>query len=180
MDGKIYIAFINGYFPPFWKNLAGDLHHCLPYPFERFVINIDLKIFYSLDRNQYHSTLLLAQLLKFLPEDGEKIVGITDVDIFIPILTFLFGEAQLGGKGALVSTYRLANDFYGLPADNKLLYQRAMKEVLHELGHTFGLIHCPDYECVMNSSTYVENIDLKKNHFCPVCQQKLNIECQDD
>ncbi len=179
MDEKIYIAFINGHFPPFWKNLTTDLRRCLPCTFEHFVINVDLKLFYSMDRNQYHSTLLLAQLLKFLPEDGEKIVGVTDVDIFIPILTFLFGEAQLGGKGALVSTYRLNNDFYGLPTDDQLLYQRAMKEILHELGHTFGLIHCPDYECVMNSSTYVENIDLKRNRFCYTCQRKLGVTCEE-
>jgi archaemetzincin len=179
VNEKIYIAFINGHFPPFWKNLTADLRRCLPYPFEHFVVNVDLKLFYSMDRNQYHSTLLLAQLLKFLPEDGEKIVGVTDVDIFIPILTFLFGEAQLAGKGALVSTYRLNNHFYGLPKDDELLYQRAMKEILHELGHTFGLIHCPDYECVMNSSTYVENIDLKRNRFCLGCQKKLGVTCRE-
>ncbi len=128
---------------------------------------------YSVDRNQYHSTFLLAQIIKHLPENGDKIIGITQVDIFIPILTFLFGEAQLNGNGALVSTYRLANEFYGLPRDREKLYQRTLKEILHELGHTMGLIHCPDFECVMNSSTYVENIDLKKTRYCRVCEELL-------
>ena len=95
------------------------------------------------------------------------------VDIFTPILTFLFGEAQLGGNGAIVSTHRLHNEFYGLPGDDDLLYARTLKEVLHELGHTMGLIHCQYYECVMHFSTYVEDIDLKKSQFCPVCKNKL-------
>lgn len=105
-----------------------------------------------------------------MPKNGEKIVGITDVDIFIPILTFLFGEAQLSGQGALVSTHRLQNEFYGLPRDDKLLYERILKEVLHEFGHTFGLIHCKNYGCVMMSSSFVEGIDLKHWQFCRQCK----------
>ena len=134
---------------------------------------LDLNIFYSKNRKQYHSTLILAKILSYLPPGNGKIVGITHVDIFTPILTFLFGEAQLGGKGAIVSTHRLQNEFYGLPGDEDLLYIRTLKEVLHELGHTMGLIHCQHYECVMHFSTYVEDIDLKKAQFCPVCQNKL-------
>ena len=173
MNQKIYLAFINNHFPPFWRNLPRDLNRCIPWHFEAIELALNLKLFYSAERNQYHSTLLLAQILKQLPPDGDKIIGVTHVDIFIPILTFMFGEAQLGGKGALVSTYRLNNRFYGLPSDEKLLYQRVLKEILHELGHTLGLIHCPDFECVMNSSTYVENIDLKMARFCNRCLSLL-------
>jgi archaemetzincin len=177
LNRQIYLAFINGHFPPNWKNLATDLHHCLPFTFEILPLKINLRLFYSTDRNQYHSTLLLGHLLKNLPEQGEKIIGITDVDIYIPILTFLFGEAQLNGRGAVVSTYRLNTKFYGLPRNDQLLYDRTLKEILHELGHTFGLIHCADFECVMNSSTYVENIDLKRASFCQSCQDKMGINC---
>jgi archaemetzincin len=134
---------------------------------------MDLNMFYSRERKQFHSTLILSHLLKHLPKDGHKIVGITEVDIYIPILTYLFGEAQLNGQGALVSTHRLDNRYYGLPYDEKLFYQRVVKEIVHELGHTFGLIHCRDYRCVMHSSTYVEDIDLKTARFCRECQEKL-------
>ncbi|GAB4342530.1 MAG: hypothetical protein Kow0037_29990 [Calditrichia bacterium] len=178
MSGKIYLAFINHptEFP--WDNLVVDLKKCVPLPFEKLQVDIDLELYYSRDRGQYYSTLLLTHLLKILPEDGEKIVGIVDVDIFIPILTFLFGEAQFKGKGALVSTYRLRNEFYGLPANDFLLYQRLLKEVLHELGHTLGLVHCRDFECVMNSSTYVEDIDLKHARLCTNCQKILGVDCK--
>ena len=177
MDRQIYLAFINGHFPPQWKDLAIDLRHCLPFTFKILPLKINLRLFYSTDRHQYHSTLLLGQLLKNLPEQGDKIIGITDVDIYIPILTFLFGEAQLNGRGAVVSTYRLNTQFYGLPRNDQLLYHRTLKEILHELGHTFGLIHCSDFECVMNSSTYVENIDLKQASFCASCQDKIGVNC---
>ena len=80
----------------------------------------------------------------------------------------------MGGQGALVSTYRLYNEFYGIPKNGHLLYQRTLKEILHELGHTFGLVHCKNYQCVMNSSTYVEDIDLKMAQFCTKCRPVIN------
>lgn len=141
-------------------------------------VKFDLELFYSPERNQYHSTLLLAQLLKNLPAADGKIIGITSVDLYIPVLTFVFGESQLGGNGAVISTFRLRNEFYGLPADGDLLLDRTVKEAMHELGHAFGLVHCPDYECVMNSSTYVEDIDLKGEKLCLECQKELGVRCE--
>lgn len=179
MDQKIYLAFLNDHFFASRNAIAGDLQRCLPFPFESMAPGVDLKLFFSAERKQYHSTLILAHILSLIPEDGTKIVGITNVDIYIPILTFLFGEAQLGGKGAIVSSFRLRNPFYGLPEDKALQHNRLVKEILHELGHTLGLIHCPNYECVMHSSTYVEDIDLKRDQFCPNCQDALKIRCEE-
>ena len=167
------MAFINGYLKNRCKSIINDLNYYLPCRYECISLKLDLKIFYSSERHQYHSTLILSHLLKHLPDDGMRIVGITDVDIYIPILTYLFGEAQLHGQGALVSTHRLDTRFYGLPENKPLLYQRIVKEILHELGHTFGLVHCVDYRCVMHSSTYVEDIDLKSSRFCKDCWEKL-------
>jgi archaemetzincin len=95
-----------------------------------------------------------------------------DVDLFIPVLTFVFGEAQLNGSCAVVSTARLKHEFYGLPADDGQFVHRVEKEVIHELGHTLGLYHCRNFECVMRSSTYVEEIDLKKARMCIDCKTK--------
>lgn len=173
MIKRTYLAFINHNFPVPWQKLSNDLNQCIPNPFARLEVDLDLKLFYSEERNQYHSTLILSEILNYLPSDGQKIIGITNVDIYIPILTFLFGEAQLEGKGAIVSTFRLRNEFYGLPRDDDLLYIRTLKEVIHELGHTMGLIHCHDFLCAMHFSTSVEDIDLKKPMFCPECQKKL-------
>jgi archaemetzincin len=121
------------------------------------------------ERNQYHSTPLLERLLH-----GDNIqLGITEVDLFIPILTFVFGEAQLGGSAAIVSYHRLHQEFYGLPANPALLLERIAKEAIHETGHAIGLTHCDDYECVMASSHSVEWLDLKRVDFCADCRRRL-------
>jgi archaemetzincin len=91
------------------------------------------------------------------------------MDLYIPVLTFVFGEAQLSDGGAVVSAHRLRQEFYGMPTNPELLHERLLKESLHELGHTYGLRHCPDYTCVMSSSNAVERIDLKNAEFCPNC-----------
>jgi archaemetzincin len=177
---KIYLAWINRYLPPHWKNIIGDLSKCLPYEFSTIFIELNLQLFYNEERNQYHSTFILSEILNHLPENNQKILGVTNVDIFIPILTFLFGEAQLDGNGALLSTFRLRNEFYGLPKNDHLLYQRIIKESLHELGHTMGLVHCANFECAMNFSTSVEGIDIKKAMYCKHCQSFLGITCRED
>jgi archaemetzincin len=119
-------------------------------------------------RQQHSSTHILKWLLETRPRHGAKIVGITDVDLFIPILTFVYGEAQLGGTAAVVSTARLAPDdgFFG---DRELLRARAVKETIHELGHTFGLVHCAQPECVMSRSVNIAQVDAKNGGLCRDC-----------
>jgi archaemetzincin len=87
----------------------------------------------------------------------------------VPILTFVFGEAQLQGGCALVSTHRLHEEFYGLETREELTRERLLKEAVHELGHTFGLRHCRDWRCAMASTHAVERLDLKEAAFCPAC-----------
>jgi archaemetzincin len=102
-----------------------------------------------------------------------RVLGVTSLDLYIPILTFVFGEAQLDGACALVSTHRLRQEFYGLPGDPGTLRERLLKEAAHELGHTLGLPHCEDYACVMASSHTVEWIDLKTSQFCAECRARI-------
>jgi archaemetzincin len=125
-------------------------------------------------RGQYNSTLFLGQLLRGLDADVTKVLGVTSVDLFVPVLTFVFGEAQLDGKAAVVSTHRLRNEAYGLPPDDGVFRARLAKEAVHELGHTYGLIHCVTPTCVMRSSTYVEEIDLKSADLCPACLAEVS------
>jgi len=120
-------------------------------------------------RGQYHSTRLLAQLLDEPITNEGRILGVVPMDLFIPILTYVFGEAQLDGRAAVVSLFRLDNAHYGLPKNDDLLLDRLVKEATHELGHTYGLVHCGDTSCVMHSSTYVEDIDVKSEKFCSAC-----------
>lgn len=124
-------------------------------------------------RDQYNSSGLLLQLINDILPGTSKILGVTELDLFIPIFTYLFGEAQLNGVGAVVSTHRLHNQFYGIPENEELLRNRLLKESIHELGHTFGLIHCFSLRCVMNTSTYVEQIDQKLDSFCRSCEQEI-------
>ena len=127
-------------------------------------------------RRQYHSTEILRKLLKHRPGASWKVLGVTELDLYIPILTFVFGEAQLANGGAVVSAHRLRQEFYGMPTDPELLQERLLKEALHELGHTYGLRHCPNYTCVMSPSNAVERIDLKNAEFCPYCAQLVPID----
>jgi len=135
---------------------------------------LDPRPSYNSARRQHHSTQLLAQLNMFDQGEG-KVLGITKVDLFIPIFTFVFGEAQVGGPMALMSIHRLQQQFYGLPEDEALLFARAEKEATHELGHSFGLPHCRSLDCVMRFSNSVEEVDLKPCKFCQLCEARLGI-----
>ncbi len=124
-------------------------------------------------RGQYSSTRILRWLLQDVPADARKVVALTDGDLYIPVLTFVFGEAQLGGIGAVVSTARLRLEIDGSPASPSLFRMRLLKECTHELGHTFGLIHCPFAHCVMSRSNTVLDVDRKTGDLCRDCRRFL-------
>lgn len=124
---------------------------------------------YDSPRGQYHSTAILQRLEKLVSDSRVQVLGVTRLDLFIPILTFVFGEAQLGGRCALVSLHRLREEFYGLPPNDDLLWSRTVKESVHELGHTLGLRHCRDWQCAMASTHDVERLDLKDETYCQSC-----------
>jgi len=124
------------------------------------------------ERQQYHSSELLYRMQSLANGGAWRILGVTSVDLYIPILTFVFGEAQMGGPCSVVSLHRLRQEFYGLPVDQDALWQRLLKEAVHEIGHTINLTHCEDYGCVMAPSHAVEWIDLKSASLCVACQAK--------
>lgn len=126
-------------------------------------------------RNQLDADALLASLEQEARSgpDGVLVVGVTALDLGIPIFTFIFGRARQGGRAALVSLTRLDPAFYGLPADLPLLLHRAVIEILHELGHVAGLPHCRDFQCLMHFAASVESIDARGNRFCQACGKQL-------
>ncbi len=135
---------------------------------------IDFGATFDANRFQYNSTQILHLLLNSGKiQNNSKAIILTDLDLFVPILTYVFGEAELNGNSAIASSHRLHNEYYGLPKNEQLLQTRITKEIIHELGHTFGLIHCSDYRCVMHSSTYVEDIDLKDSSLCISCKSQV-------
>ena len=135
----------------------------------------DLNEFYNPTRRQYDGNKLLKLFNNNSQDDILKTIGLFSVDLFIPILTYIFGQAIFKGKAGIVSTYRLRNEQYGMKADENLLFDRLRKLIIHELGHTFGLVHCYVPSCVMRSSTYVEELDQKKYRICSKCQEEIDI-----
>lgn len=124
-------------------------------------------------RRQYNSSLLLRSVAQAQQGGGSKSLALTEVDLFIPMLSFIYGQAQLDGPAAIVSLARLRPEFYGFPPDERLLAVRARKEALHELGHTLGLVHCPDIRCVMSLATNIRQVDLKSGDYCHLCRTLL-------
>ena len=137
--------------------------------------HLDLSNFYDAARRQYNGNALLKIVETSFASDEFKTIGLFSVDLFIPILTYIFGQAMLNGRTGIASLYRLNNEYYGMPMDEKLLLERFKKEVIHELGHTFGLVHCPNPACVMRSSTYVEDIDQKSPNLCTKCRIEMGL-----
>jgi archaemetzincin len=136
---------------------------------------LDIADTWDENRRQHYSTAILQRLIE--SSDGNvRVLGVTACDLFVPVLTFVFGEAQLDGCCATVSMARLDERFYGLAAHEPLLRARLVKEAIHELGHTFGLRHCPDWRCVMTSSYGVERLDVKGADFCARCRKPVFAE----
>jgi archaemetzincin len=124
---------------------------------------------YDAKRGQYEAIHILRAVIDSLPRDAARALAVVDADLFIPMLTFVFGQAQLKGKAALMSLARLRQEYYGLPPNAPLFYKRAEKEAMHEVGHTFGLIHCTDKECVMALSNSIQQVDGKFAEYCRSC-----------
>jgi archaemetzincin len=128
---------------------------------------LDIGFAFDARRNQYYSTAILERVA----QRGAtwRILAVTPLDLFVPVLTFVFGEAQLKGKCAVVSWFRYADE---------QTMGRLIKEATHELGHTYGLRHCRDWECVMSSSASVERLDVKSADFCSRCLEAIRVEAE--
>jgi archaemetzincin len=150
------------------KGRVGGIFHC---PVEIKAGFGDLAQAYNPERKQYFSSKLLASLEKSEGED--RVVGIVDVDLYVPRLNFVFGEADIVSGKAIVSLRRLRQEYYGSAPDEALFLERATKEIVHELGHTFGLGHCPNNKCVMHFSNSLADTDLKEAYFCHRCRPKI-------
>lgn len=139
------------------------------------VCNLEMPDYYNPARRQYDANMLIKSLSELAVGKSAKVMGLLRVDLFVPILTYIFGQAELGGSTGVSSLYRLRNELYGLEIDNNLQIERFRKVVMHETGHLFGLIHCLKPGCIMRSSTYVEDIDQKEMAFCSACNEKLKL-----
>lgn len=155
------------------RDLCAEIPRSLDIECELLPYGLDPTPSYHPERQQYHSSEILQHMQPLGRPGDWRMLAVADVDLYIPILKYVFGEAQMGGPCALVSVHRLRQEFYGLGRDDKLLGQRLLKESVHELGHTLGLRHCQDYNCVMASSHSVEWIDLRGNALCDACRLQV-------
>lgn len=133
---------------------------------------------YNASRRQYLSTIILNCVKDYAERNRNKstfnrILGVTDVDLYAPGLNFIFGEAELLGEAAIISLYRLRPEFYGEQPNRDLFTERAIKEAIHEIGHTLGLRHCPNPTCVMHFSLHIGMTDRKRREFCHGCRRKI-------
>ena len=159
--------------PALARELARRLEAEFGVPCEVLARVADPEFAYHHERQQYHSSEILGWMESQITSATWRLLAVTAADLYIPILTFVFGEARLDGKTAVVSLHRLRQEFYGLPPDADVLRERLVREAVHELGHTFALRHCDDWQCAMSSSSSVEAIDLKGAALCPMCRGKI-------
>ena len=157
----------------FVEKIAREIARVFASPVHIEFSHMDLNEFYDPIRRQYNANSILNTIDSRSPELHLKNIGIFKVDLFIPILTYIFGQAALNGSAGVASLYRLRNEHYGIKKDENLLLERFTKVIIHELGHMFGLIHCKNPICVMRSSTYVEDIDQKNQNFCIQCRSSI-------
>ncbi len=127
------------------------------------------------ERQQYNSHMVLREVAASLPRDAARLLAVTGVDLFIPMLSFVFGQAQVGGAAALISVARLRQDFYGVHPNPRLTCLRAVKEGIHEIGHTLGLPHCSDRRCPMSLSNSIRQVDEKSDELCGNCSIRMQV-----
>jgi archaemetzincin len=159
--------------PRLLPTLAHALADCFRVPCRILDVRLDPQFAFHPERGQHHSSELLQAMQTHASRGAWRVLGVTAADLYIPILTFVFGEAQMGGPCAIVSYHRLQQPFYGLLHDPDILMERLIKEAVHEVGHTFDLTHCDDYSCAMAPSHAVEWIDLKETTLCSSCQSRV-------
>ena len=124
-------------------------------------------------RGQYLGESVLAALRKLPLPAGALAVALVDADCYTPGLDFVYGLAAKGGRVALVALPRLRPSYYGEPPNSEKYAVRVLKEIVHELGHTWNLAHCPDGRCVMHFSNTLQDTDAKGIDFCTHCLRRL-------
>ena len=155
--------------------IRDGVHTLFQYNIEVMDLLSDVDFAFDPVREQYHSTLILERLADLSPAHTIKLLAICGVDLFIPILTHVYGEAQLGGKACIISTFRLKQDLPLInPQEN--FENRIIKEAIHELGHTFDLRHCKDKTCAMHYCRTIHDVDGKSAQFCRYCKILLDDE----
>jgi archaemetzincin len=152
--------------------ISAEIKRIYAFPTRVKPLLTDIEFAFHPNRKQYHSTPILAELARKAPADAIKVLALVQVDLFIPILTHVYGEAQLGGRACMVSTIRLNEGHRSLNTQEPYL-SRIIKEAIHELGHTFKLRHCREHTCLMHYCRNEDDVDRKSDQLCRYCRVLL-------
>ena len=172
---KIIISPIGDITSDLLAPIGDEINRIYGYPTQVLKLLDDIDFAFQPNRNQYHSTPILEQLALSAPADAIKVLALVEVDLFIPILTHVYGEAQLGGKACIVSTVRL-NEGHSYLNTQEPFLSRIVKEAIHELGHTFKLRHCREHTCLMHYCRDESDVDRKSDQLCRYCRVLLEDE----
>jgi archaemetzincin len=172
---NIIISPIGDVTPDLLDPIGEEVKRIYGYPTEVLALLDDIDFAFHPNRNQYHSTPILEQLAQKAPAGAVKVLALVEVDLFIPILTHVYGEAQLGGKACIVSTIRL-NEGHSYLNTQEPFLSRIVKEAIHELGHTFKLRHCQEHTCLMHYCRNEHDVDRKSDQLCRYCKVLLDDE----
>ncbi len=156
------------------KILAANIQAIFNLPVDILDGRKSVRRFFNPNRNQYNAVTILDHMRKRWRQPHERILAVVSVDLFIPILTYVFGEAQIDGKMAVISTYRLNRKPGGGSVALERFYERVAKVGVHELAHTFGLVHCRGNHCVMRASYSLKDLDYYPLYFCDYCRATLD------
>ena len=174
-EHTVVVSFIGDCGEEIFIPISRGIQRVFGFGVERMPLLPDVDFALDTSRDQYHSTLILDKLAAAAPDGATRVLAITPVDLFIPILTHVYGEAQLGGKACIVSTFRLKEGLS--PLSVQATYQiRVVKEAIHELGHTFKLRHCQDPACIMHYCRSIKDVDRKSDQMCRYCRVLVNDE----
>lgn len=173
----IVISPIGDQDPHLLEQVSSEVNRVFGFPTEVLPLLEDVLFALDPNRDQYHSTSILDVLASRAPSRAIKVLAVTEVDLFIPILTHVYGEAQLGGKACIVSSHRLSEGLYAVSAAENFAC-RMVKEAIHELGHTFQLRHCKEFTCVMHYCRTLRDVDRKSDQLCRYCKILLDDEIE--
>jgi archaemetzincin len=123
-------------------------------------------------RKQLFLSSILHRIAQAHPVEEGLVLGITDYDLYKTSHQFIFGGADETQHCAVVSIHRLRSEFYGEQSDDNMLFQRTLKETVHELGHVLGLRHCFNARCAMYAANSIYDADNKQSYFCDACDKR--------
>jgi archaemetzincin len=173
MDTQLRIVPINAIDPGFLARLG----LCLE---ERFLYHVTVERALAVPRTAVNSarqqmflSTLTSKVLRQYPDGDGMLLAITDFDLYKTSHRYIFGDADEQRRIAVVSLHRLRGEFYGEEQDDNALFQRTLKEAVHELGHAVGLKHCYNARCAMYYSNSIFETDNKMSHFCETCDRRI-------